>query len=231
MPAAERARVLVIEDEMAICDFIRTELSFEGFEVLCRHDGVEGLLAFRQDGADLVVLDRMLPSLSGIEICQRIRSTSQVPILMLTALGEVQERVEGLRAGADDYLPKPFALEELVARIQTLLRRARPVLPSRLAHADLEMDELTRQVWRGGREVHLAPREFDLLRYFLRHPREVLGRERLLRHVWGEAYVGEDNILDVYISYLRQKLEGRGQGRILRTVRGVGYALRVEEGS
>ena len=183
-------------------------------------------LAYK-DRPDLVILDLMLPKIDGYQVCRDLRAKyPKIPILMLTAKDEVSDRVKGLTLGADDYLVKPFALEELLARIKALLRRSGVVTDTLLSYADLTLNTSTREAWRGVRELTLTTKEFDLLVLFLRHPRQVLTREFLMDEIWGYDYSGESNVLEVYIGYLRQKLEAQGEIRLIQTVRGVGYALR-----
>lgn len=227
-PTAEatKGRILLIEDEALIAEFVATELRFEGYEVRIESDGMRGLIAARQDEPDLVLLDRMLPGADGVEVCRRLRQTSEVPIVMLTARSEVPEKVEGLEAGANDYLAKPFAIEELLARVAAQLRARRPRPKTRLSLGDLSLDTATREVRRGEREVMLTPREFDLLTALMRHPRQVRPREALLEEVWGYDFGGEDNVLEVYVRYLRHKLERPGLPKLIHTVRGVGYVLK-----
>ena len=222
-------RILVVEDEHAIAEFLATELKFEGFDVLVEHDGMRGLMAARQSAPDLIVLDRMLPGLDGVEVCRRLRSTSDVPIIMLTAKGEVPDKVEGLNAGANDYVAKPFHFEELLARIKAQLRAQKPEPKTRFALADLSLDTKTREVLRGDRPVELTPREFGLLEYLIRHPRQVLTRSQILESVWGYEFNGDDGVLEVYIRYLRTKLEREGLPRLIHTARGVGYVLKEGE--
>lgn len=222
----EKARILVIEDEADIAQFIATELQFEGHEVAIAGDGVKGLMGARQQSPDLVILDRMLPGLDGLEICRRLRATSDVPILMLTAKGEVHDRVEGLNAGANDYLPKPFDLEELLARVNVQLRSRKNATRTLFRLADLTLDTSSREVFRGEISLNLSPKEFDLLSHLIQHPRQVMTREQLLEAVWGYDFDGEDNILEVYVRYVRNKIEKDGAPKLLHTVRGIGYVLK-----
>jgi len=217
------ARILVVDDDARVGAALQRALIAEGHQVELAADGPAGLRAAAERQPDLVVLDVMLPGIDGVEVCRRLRERGPVPILMLTALGAPGERVRGLDSGADDYLVKPFAYEELLARVRALLRRAPP--PGRLLFAGLVLEEGTRLAWRGGRALDLTATEFDLLAHFLRHPRQVLTREQLLDAVWG-GEVETDNVVAVYVGYLRQKLELGGEPRLLQTVRGVGYALR-----
>jgi two-component system response regulator MprA len=221
-------RILVIEDEQKIADFLRRGLTYEGFTVEVRLDGESGLKAARDNPPDLVILDVMLPGLDGWEVCRRLRAAGALPILMLTAKDSVPDRVKGFESGADDYVTKPFAFEELIARVRALLRRTRVVEETVARFADLTLNVTTREVTRGTRKIDLTTKEFDLLYFFLRHPRQVLTRELIYDHIWGYDFGGESNILEVYIRYLRTKLEQDGESRLIQTVRGVGYALREE---
>ncbi len=221
-------RILVIEDEPKIADFLRRGLTYEGFQVEVRNDGEAGLKAARDNPPDLVVLDVMLPGIDGWEVCRRLRAGGSVPIVMLTAKDSVADRVKGLDSGADDYVVKPFAFEELIARIRALLRRTRPSDEMILHFADVSLNVTTREVTRGTHKIELTTKEFDLLHFFMRHPRQVLTRELLYDRIWGYDFGGESNILEVYIRYLRSKLEANGEPRLIQTVRGVGYALREE---
>ena len=221
--------VLVVDDDPNLLRMLRRGLALAGYTVQALEDGESALRVVRDSPPDLIVLDVMLPEpLDGLEVARRVRAAgADVPILMLTARDQVADKVAGFASGADDYLPKPFAFEELLARVGALLRRRAPQPPSeRLSYADLELDPGTREVWRGGQPLDLTAREFDLLAFFLRHPRQVLTRDQLFRGVWGSDYLGGSNIIDANISYLRDKLEAGGRPRLLQTVRGVGYALR-----
>jgi two-component system response regulator MprA len=216
-------RILTVEDDTRLAATLERVLSAEGYEVEVAGDGIDALRRARDRSFDLVVLDIMLPGLDGISVCRRLRATGSMPILLLTALSGTDERVRGLDSGADDYLVKPFAYEELLARVRALLRRASP--GDHLGYADLRLQPASRSAWRGERAISLTATEFDLLLHFLRHPRQVLSREQLLDAVWkGEPET--DNVVAVYIGYLRQKLEEGGEPRLLHTVRGAGYALR-----
>lgn len=219
-------RILIVEDEPAIADFIRRGLLQEDFRVEVAYDGKEGLERAQQSPPDLIILDIMLPGIDGLEVCRRLREFSDVPIIMLTAKDAVPDRVRGLEAGADDYLVKPFAFDELVARIRALLRRHRAGAGQELRFADLRMNPATREVYRGERRIELTAREYALLELFMRHPRQVLTREMIYDRVWGYDFDGESNVIEVYIRYLRSKLEANGEPRLIHTVRGVGYALR-----
>lgn len=222
--------VLIVEDEPKIADFLRRGLTFEGYQVRVAYTGEEALAMVRESPPELVILDIMLPGIDGMEVCRRLRKNHpDLPILMLTARDAIPDRVAGLDAGADDYLVKPFAFDELLARLRALLRRARPPEPGEvLRFADLTMNTATREVWRGERPIDLTAREFDILELFLRHPRQVLTRDLLYERIWGYDYGGESNIIEVYTRYLRAKLEAAGEPRLLHTVRGVGYVLREE---
>lgn len=222
-------RILIIEDDEAILRFLRRGLTYEGYAVDTALDGQSGLAIARDHPPDLVVLDWMLPGLDGLEVCRRLRAGGPVPILMLTAKDSVHNRVQGLDAGADDYMVKPFDLDELLARIRALLRRAQPARPKVLRFSDLSLDTGTRQAARGERVISLTAKEYELLELFLRHPRQVLTRDMIFDHVWGYDFGGESNIIEVYVRYLRQKLEIGSEARLLHTVRGMGYVLREPE--
>jgi DNA-binding response OmpR family regulator len=217
-------RVLVVDDEEAILEFVEMGLRYEGFEVDLASDGPSALAAFGRRRPDLVILDLNLPGLDGIEVCRRLRRSSDVPIIMLTARGEVDERVEGMEAGADDYVPKPFKFKELLARVRAVLRRRTTLAERVLDYSALSLNRDTREVFLDGRPVSLTPREFDLLEVFLLHPRQVMTRDQLLDRVWGTEYMGDGNLIEVHVSALRDKL-GDQERRLIRTVRGVGYAL------
>ncbi|WP_322805689.1 response regulator transcription factor [Thermanaerothrix sp.] len=224
-----KERILIIEDDEAIQRILKRALTYEGYVVEAALDGESGLRLFRESRPDLVVLDWMLPGIDGLEVCQRLRAASKVPILMLTAKDTVQDRVQGLDAGADDYIVKPFQVEEFLARVRALLRRTEAERAPVLKFADLELDTRTRQARRGQRLIPLTAREFDLLELFMRHPRQVLTREMIFDRIWGYDFSGESNVLDVYIRYLRQKLEAEGEPRLIHTLRSVGYVLRETE--
>jgi two-component system response regulator MprA len=222
------ARILVVEDEERIAQVIQRGLAFEGYRVDVAGDGQAGLDKAREAMPDLVILDLMLPKVDGVEVCQRLRAAGNVPILMLTAKDTVADRVRGLDAGADDYLTKPFDLDELLARVRALLRRATPAAPEVLRFADFALDTGTHRARRGQREIELTAKEYELLELFLRHPRQVLTRDQIFDRVWGYDFGGESNIIEVYIRYLRQKVEAPDEPKLLHTVRGVGYVLREE---
>ena len=222
------ARILIIEDDEAILKFLRRGLAYEGYQVDTAAEGQSGLSLALDNQYDLIVLDLMLPGIDGLEVCRRLRAGGPVPILILTAKDQVTDRIQGLDLGADDYMTKPFNLDELLARIRALLRRAQPSRPQVLRFADLSLDTGTRQASRVDRVISLTAKEYELLELFLRHPRQVLTREVIFDRVWGYDFGGESNIIEVYIRYLRQKLESDNEPRLLHTVRGMGYVLREE---
>jgi DNA-binding response OmpR family regulator len=222
---ARRPRVLVVDDERHIVDFVVMGLEGRGMEVKGALDGPAALKDLEGFRPDVVVLDLMLPGLSGLEVCRRTRAKSDVPILILSARDEVEDRVDGLNLGADDYLVKPFAFEELAARVVALLRRSGAPPGRVLRQADLELDQATREVRRSGHLIDLTAREFALLRYFMEHPRQVLSKNQLLEAVWGYDYVGDSNVVEAYVSYLRRKLNAPGEPDLIQTVRGSGYRL------
>jgi two-component system response regulator MprA len=223
-----RVKILVVDDERAVRESLRRALELEGYEIALAADGREALGRLEQNGrVDAVILDVLMPGLDGLEVCRRLRrSGSRVPVLMLTARDEVENRVAGLDAGADDYVTKPFALEELLARVRALLRRTSAGAGVVLRFADLELDPGTREVRRGGELIELTRTEFSLLELFLLNPRQVLTRSVIFERVWGYDFGFASNSLDVYIGYLRRKTEAGGRPRLIQTVRGVGYALR-----
>ncbi|MEI7989080.1 MAG: response regulator transcription factor [Chloroflexota bacterium] len=220
------ARILVIEDDEEILKFIRRGLAYEGYQVDTASDGPAGLNVARSTPPDLVVLDLMLPGIDGLEVCRRLRTGGSTPIIILTAKDTVNDRILGLDMGADDYMTKPFELDELLARIRALLRRLQPTKPQILRYSDVALDTGTRQAMRSERMISLTAKEYELLELFLRHPRQVLTRDTIFDQVWGYDFGGESNIIEVYIRYLRQKLESEGEKRLLHTVRGMGYVLR-----
>ena len=221
------SHILVVEDEAKLAQFIELELKYEGYGVSVANDGLAGLTAARESNPDLVILDWMLPGISGLEICRRLRLTgNKVPIILLTAKDDVEDRVAGLDAGADDYVVKPFSVEELLARVRAHLRRNQEQDSDLLEFADLRLNRGTREVFRGNRSVELTAKEFDLLEYLLSHPRQVLTRDQILERVWGYDFMGDSNIIEVYVRYLRLKLEAEQEKRLIQTVRGVGYVLR-----
>jgi two-component system response regulator MprA len=226
-------RVLVVDDDENLLRMLRRGLGFAGYTVRIAPDGETALRLVLEDEPDLIVLDVMLPEpLDGLEVMRRLRAGgSDVPVLMLTAREKLADKMAGFASGADDYLPKPFDFEELLARVAALLRRSPRHLAVHadvvLQYADLSLSATTREVWRGGEALELTAREFDLLAYFLRHPRQVLSRDQLLRSVWGTDFFGGSNIIDSCVSSLRMKLEAGGRPRLLQTVRSVGYSMRV----
>ncbi|MDJ0589750.1 MAG: response regulator transcription factor [Pleurocapsa sp. MO_226.B13] len=222
-----KSHILVVEDEAKLAQFIKLELEFEGYEVTVAVDGFSGLSSAREIKPDLILLDWMLPGISGPEICRRLRQTGdKVPIILLTAKDEVSDRVTGLDAGADDYVIKPFSIEELLARVRANLRREQEEDVDLLQFSDLTLNRSTREVFRGQRSIELTAKEFDLLEYLIAHPRQVLTRDRILERVWGYDFMGDSNIIEVYVRYLRLKLEEQQESRLIQTVRGVGYVLR-----
>jgi DNA-binding response OmpR family regulator len=225
MNAERPPRVLVIDDELTMREFLEMGLGYEGFEVRTAADGAVGLEAARAWAPDLVILDRMLPGLDGLEISRRLRAAGDVGVLMLSARGEVDDRIEGFEAGADDYLSKPFTFKELLARVRAVLRRRGIVLGRVLAVGDLSLDRETREVRRAGRAVELTPREFELLEMFIAHPRQVFSREAILNRIWGYEYAGDANVIEAHVSALREKLGDR-ERTLIRSIRGVGYSLR-----
>lgn len=219
--------IVVVEDEEKLARFIEMELKYEGYDVNVSNDGLTGLTQIRNTNPDLVILDWMMPGMTGLEVCRRLRQTgSKVPVILLTAKDDVSDRVAGLDAGADDYLVKPFSIEELLARIRAHLRRTQDTEEEVLRFEDLMLNRQTREVTRGDRPIELTAKEFDLLEYLLSYPRQVITRDRILEEVWGYDFMGDSNIIEVYIRYLRLKLEADNEKRLIQTVRGVGYVLR-----
>jgi two-component system response regulator MprA len=225
-------KILVVDDERAVRDSLRRALELEGYDIELAADGSEALTRLTENGEsqpDAVILDVLMPGIDGLEVCRRLRRHgNRVPVLMLTARDEVENRVGGLDAGADDYVTKPFALEELLARMRALLRRASESSEEALRFADLELDPGTREVRRGGERIELTRTEFALLELFMRNPRQVLTRSIIFERVWGYDFGFASNSLDVYIGYLRRKTEAGDKPRLIQTVRGVGYALREQ---
>ncbi|NEO58127.1 MAG: response regulator transcription factor, partial [Okeania sp. SIO3B5] len=214
------SNILVVEDEAKLAQFIELELKYEGYQVTVANDGFAGITMAREIKPDLIILDWMLPGLSGLELCRRLRTTGdQVPIILLTAKDDVSDRVAGLDAGADDYVLKPFSVEELLARVRAHLRRTQEPNPDLLMFEDLSLNRSTREVYRGNRAIELTAKEFDLLEYLMAHPRQVLTRDRILETVWGYDFMGDSNIIEVYIRYLRLKLESNEEKRLIQTVR------------
>ena len=226
--------VLIVDDDRKLLKMLRRTLTYEGFDVVTATDGHEALEQVGAHRPDVIVLDWLMPGLDGLEVTERLRDAhDETMILMLTARDGIEDRVEGLESGADDYLVKPFAPAELLARVHALLRRsaaarAASLKEHPLAYADLTLDPVTRETRRGDRQFELTPTEFDLLHYLMRHPRQVLLRHQILEEVWGYDFGGDDNVLEVYIGYLRKKMEQAGEPRLIQTVRGVGYVLREE---
>ena len=226
--------MLVVDDDPEIRDSLRRGLSVEGYAVSLAADGAEALDAARDRSPDLVVLDVMLPKLDGLEVCRRLRMAEEsLPIVLLTARDAVPDRVAGLETGADDYLVKPFAFEELLARVRVQLRRREPAGTGangarELRFDDLRLDTAAREARRGARRIPLTPTEYELLRLFLQHPREVLSREQIFERVWGYDFDGESKVIEVYVRYLREKLEAAAEPRLIHTIRGAGYVLRTE---
>ena len=230
--AGRCARVLLVEDDFRISVFVQRALVQAGYEVQAVADGLAALVLASQTSPDVVVLDVMLPGLDGLEVARRLRAKQATPILILTARDAVGDRVQGLDAGADDYLVKPFAVEELLARLRALLRRRHVDAAERrrgvLNFADLRLDQDSHQVERGGRTLELRHLEFELLAYLLRHPGRVLSRRELFEEVWGYDFLGDTNVIEVTVGHLRQKLETNDQPRLIHTVRSAGYVLREE---
>jgi len=224
---SEATRILVIDDDAKIRTVVRRGLAYEGYRVVEAASGEEGLEKAREHLPDLVILDVMMPGIDGLEVTRRLRSSGdEVAILMLTARDEVKDRVEGLETGADDYLVKPFSFEELLARVHALLRRRQAPTGEILRFADLELDVDAREAQRNGRTIELTTTEYNLLLLFMRHPRKVLTREVIMEHVWSYDFEGESNVLEVYVRYLRSKLEASDEARLIHTVRGAGYVLK-----
>jgi DNA-binding response OmpR family regulator len=220
-------RILLVEDEVKLARFVQLELESEGYEISVANDGMTGLAMARESPPDLAVLDWTLPELSGLEICRRLRATgSLIPVIFITARDEISDRVTGLDAGADDYLIKPFSIEELLARIRAHLRRTQKSDQDLLQFADLSLNCLTHEVYRNKQLIELTAKEFELLEYLLSNPRQVFTKTQILDRVWGYDFMGDSNIIEVYIRYLRLKLEQNNQKRLIHTIRGVGYALR-----
>ncbi len=221
-------RILLVEDDATLARFLELELKSEGYEVQIANDGLSGLMAAREGSPELVLLDWMLPGMTGVEVCRRLRTTGcDTPIILLTAKDEIPDRVQGLDAGADDYVVKPFSIEELLARIRAHLRRNQGDDKETLHFEDLTLNRTTREISRGDRPIELTVKEYDLLEYLLSHPRQVLTRDQILERVWGyDESMGDSNVIEVYVRYLRLKLEAEGEKRIIHTVRGVGYVLK-----
>jgi two-component system, OmpR family, response regulator MprA len=228
-----RHKITVIDDDEKITSMLKRSLTFEGYDVVTAPDGQEGLKRILEHEPEVIVLDVMMPRLDGWEVCRRIRDGGiSTPVLMLTAKDDISDRVKGLDLGADDYLVKPFALEELLARVRALLRRKGPETAdqktNRIQYEDVILDLDTREVFRSGHRIELTTKEFDLLHLFMMNPRRVLSRDVIMEKVWGYDYSGESNVMEVYIALLRQKTEEHGGKRMIQTVRGAGYVLRGE---
>ncbi|MBN2006581.1 MAG: response regulator transcription factor [Anaerolineae bacterium] len=223
-------KVLIVDDDERLLKMLQRTLAYEGFDVSTAMDGEEALSLIYTVRPDVVILDWMLPKLDGVEVLRAVRmEKNDVPVLMLTARDTIQDRVEGLDRGADDYLVKPFASPELLARVRALLRRAGGAeAQEALTFSDLSLDIVAREVRRGSRILSLTPTEFELLLLLMRHPRQVLERKQILNQVWGYDFVGDDNVIEVYVGYLRKKMEADGEPRLIQTVRGVGYVLRED---
>lgn len=225
-----KGKILVVEDEKKIARVLSLELEYEGYEVTVKETGMDGLQALEEDSFDLVLLDVMLPELSGLEVLRRVRKTNTAtPIILITARGSVPDKVSGLDLGANDYITKPFDIEELLARIRAQLRlniHAQEEKETELSIADLTVNEKTREIQRAGQMLELTPREYDLLVYLLNHQQQVLTRDQLLTAVWGFDYFGDTNVVDVYIRYLRKKIDYPFEKQLIHTVRGVGYVMK-----
>ncbi|MCI8804552.1 MAG: response regulator transcription factor [Clostridiales bacterium] len=225
-------KVLIIEDEIKLARFIELELKHEGYEVCVSNDGRDGLDMFYNEKPDILLLDLMLPEISGIEVCRRVRKNSKVPIIMITAKGEIMDKVLGLDSGADDYVTKPFAIEELLARMRVALKRVRSFTEDTgvvLKLKNLVIDSAKRIVKVDDEEVELTKREFELLFYLVKNKNIVITRDQILNNVWGYDYIGETNVVDVYIRYLRTKLDDKYNVKYIHTIRGVGYFAKDEE--
>ncbi|HOF25253.1 MAG TPA: response regulator transcription factor [Anaerolineaceae bacterium] len=223
-------KVLVVDDDIKLLKMLKRTLVFENLDVLTATNGREALEVVQQEAPDLLIVDWMMPEMDGLELIQHLRdANNRMPILMLTARDAVENRVFGLESGADDYLVKPFAPAELVARVHALLRRVEPKADDQeVQYNDVRLDPKQHEAWRGDRKLSLTVTEFNLLYYFLRHPRQVLERNQILMEVWGYDFGGDSNVLEIYISYLRKKLEAENEPRLIQTVRGIGYMLREE---
>ncbi|MCY8103589.1 MULTISPECIES: two-component system response regulator YkoG [Bacillus] len=226
----EKGHILIVEDEEKIARVLQLELEYEGYSVTIKHNGTEGLDAAAEGSYSLLLLDVMLPGMSGLEVLRRLRKTDQgTPVILLTARDSIPDKVTGLDIGANDYVTKPFEIEELLARIRAALRQTGSKtedIGTFLTYDDLQVNEKTREVRRGDKEVELTPREFDLLVYMLKHPQQVLTREQILSSVWGFDYIGDTNVVDVYIRYIRKKLDYPYEKQLIHTVRGVGYTIK-----
>ncbi len=224
-------QILVVDDDPEILDMLSRGLKFEGYDIRTAMDGEGALLQFREQAPDLVLLDVMIPGMDGLEICREMRKVRDTPVLMITAKDAVTDRVAGLDSGADDYIVKPFAFDELLARIRAHLRRTMPGEAQILQFSDLTLNTSTHEVRRNGTLIELTSKEFELIQLFMQHPRQVLGREFIYDKVWGYDFGGESNIIEVYVRYLRSKLEGEDRNKLIHTVRGVGYVLKDTDNS
>ena len=222
--------ILIVDDNQKVIDMLRRTFIYEGYEVLIAMNGQQALSQAQAHRPDVMVLDWLMPGLDGLEVARRVSKADRIPIIMLTARDALEDRILGLDSGADDYLVKPFEPAELLARVRALLRRSEFAdVEKMLTYGDLSLDPITRDVRRGERLVSLSPKEYDLLLYFMRDPRRVLTRERILQDIWGYDFGGDGNVLEVYIGHLRTKLEANQEARLIQTVRGVGYVLRFNE--
>jgi two-component system response regulator MprA len=222
--------ILIVDDNQKVIDMLRRTLIYEGYEVLVAMDGQQALSQAQTYRPDVMVLDWLMPGIDGVEVARRVSKADRIPIIMLTARDALEDRILGLDSGADDYLVKPFEPAEHLARIRALLRRSETVDVEKIVtYDDLSLDPVTRDVRRGNRLITLSPKEFDLLAYFMRQPRRVLTRERILQDIWGYDFGGDANVLEVYVGHLRTKLEASNESRLIQTVRGVGYVLRLSE--
>ena len=222
--------ILVADDEANILMLLEMELQAEGFQTIGCNDGAKALAQIRESPPALALLDWNMPIITGLDVCRRLRETgNRLPVIMVTARDEMDDRVAALEAGADDFIAKPFNIREVLARVKALLRRSITISPDQLSFGDLHLNGSERRCSYGGQELNLTVREFDLLECFLRNPRQALSRTQLIQNVWGEDYFGDDNVVDVYVRYLRRKLEEIKPERIIQTIRGIGFALRVEE--
>ena len=222
--------ILVADDEANILMLLEMELQAEGYSTICCEDGAKALAAIREKPPSLALLDWNMPMISGLDLCRRLRETgNRVPVIMITARDEMDDRIAALEAGADDFISKPFNIREVLARVKALLRRSIVVTSDHLSFGDLKLNGPERSCSYAGTELNLTVREFDLLECFIRNPRQALSRSQLIQHVWGEDYFGDDNVVDVYVRYLRKKLEDIKPERVIQTIRGVGFALRIED--
>jgi two-component system, OmpR family, response regulator MprA len=227
MPTSEnKPHILVVDDDAEIVSFLRRGLIFEGYAVETAVDGSDALVKLRDKDPDMVILDIMMPGIDGLEVSKRLRQVSDIPILMLTAKGTLSDKIAGFKVGADDYLVKPFEFDELLARMRALLKRRQPKEGEILKFSDVILKTATREVTRGNENIELTAQEFDLLELFMRHPRQALNREQIYEKVWGYDFEGESNVIEVYINYLRSKLESGDRPKLIHTLRGVGYVLK-----